>query len=170
VDRMAAEAPSWAVEAAVGRTVVEAATARDPAPTGSMAVGTSIDMTIGGRIGTAITSTHIGTAIISPILHTEALAGGGLQTADACGCAATDARPMDIGTAIGRTIGTAIIARTADIRTAIMARPTDAVRPMDTDAGNVVTERDKCGPPKQLSGTPCRGAFLPEAASDRRSR
>jgi hypothetical protein len=119
VDRMAAEAPSWAAEAAVGRTVVEAAMAWDPEPTGSTAVGTSIDMTIGGRIGTAITS---------PILHTEALAGGGLQTEDASGCAATGARPMDIGTAtIARTIATATIARTADIGTAAAIAPPTGV-------------------------------------------
>jgi hypothetical protein len=117
VDRMAAEAPSWAAEVA-GRTVVEAATAWDPEPTRSMAVGTGIDMTIGGRIGTAITG---------PILHTVALAGGGLQTGDACGCAATDARPMDIGTTtIARTNATATIAHTADIGTAAAT----IVRPM----------------------------------------
>jgi hypothetical protein len=126
VDRMAAEAPSWAAEAAVGCTVVAAATAWDPEPTRSMAVVTSIDMTIGGRIGTAI----IGPI---PILHTVALAGGGRQTEDASGCAATGGRPTDIGTTtIARTTVMATIARMADIGTAaaIFIRPMDVAKPV----------------------------------------
>ena len=68
MDRMAAEAPSWAVgrraaEAAMDGRLLAAVTAWDPEPTRSTAVGTSINMTIVARIGTAITSTHIGTAI-----------------------------------------------------------------------------------------------------------
>src|SRR5437660_5783868 len=127
---MAAAATSWAA-AVVGRTVVEVPTAWDPVPMRSMAAGMSI--VVRTRIGTAITSTHIGTAITRAIPHTVALAGGGLQTGDACGCAATGIRPMDIGTAtIARTIATAIMVGPTDA-----VRPTDTVRPMDTDAGNV---------------------------------
>ncbi len=140
MDRMAAEALSWVAD----RTAAEAATdgrqlAAATEPTSSKAVGTGIDMTIVARIGTAIGRTP----------RTVAPAGGGLPRG-ACGCAAMSARTTAIGTA-----DTAIIVRTA----AIIVRPTDVVRPTDTDAGKVVTERDKCGPPKRLPGTPCRGAF-----------
>jgi hypothetical protein len=66
VDRMAAEATSWVVgrtaaEAAMDGRLLAAVTAWDPEPTHSTAAG--IDMTIGARIGTAITGTPIGTAI-----------------------------------------------------------------------------------------------------------
>src|SRR6266446_9247315 len=112
---MAAEALSWVV----GRTAAEAATkgplaaptAWDPVPTRSTAGGMSIAART--RIGTAITSTPIGTAITRRTLRTVAPAGGGLQTGDACGRAATSAR-TDIGTAtLTRTIGRAIIAAAA---------------------------------------------------------
>jgi hypothetical protein len=125
VDHMAAEATSWAV----GRTAAEAATdgrqpaaatAWDPVPMGSTAVGTGIDMTIVARIGT----------VTGPILRPAAPAGGGLQRG-ACGCAATGARPTDTDTAIARTMATATIARTADIGTAAAtrARPMDVAKP-----------------------------------------
>jgi hypothetical protein len=152
VDRMAAEAQSWAVgtvaEAATDGRLLAAATAWDPERTRSTAVGMSIVVPI--RIGTATTSTHIGTAIRT--LPTVVLAGGGLRRG-ACGCAATGARPTAIGTATGRMADTAIIVRTA----AILVRPTDVVPPTDTDAGKVIAERDKCGP----SSSPARGAGEP---------
>src|SRR5215470_17300026 len=104
---MAAEAPSWVV----GRTaaVVAPATAWEaPVPTHSTAVGTSIDTTIAARIDmTIVTGTHIATAITRATPRTVAPAGDGLQKG-ACGCAATSARTMDIGTApIARIIATA---------------------------------------------------------------
>ena len=154
---MAAEAPSWVAVAAVDRMVVEAATAWAPEPTRSTAVGTSI-----ARIGTAITSTRIGTATRA-ILHTVVLAGGGLQTDDACGCAATSARTTDTGTAIsGRTIGTATatIARTvADTHTAADTRTV-------ADIGKAVTSETNAARP---SGSPARraGEPLSEPDSDR---
>jgi hypothetical protein len=114
VDRMAAEATSWVVgrtaEAAMDGRLLAAVTAWDPEPTHSTAAG--IDMTIGARIGTAITGTPIGTAI--PTLRTVAPAGL------ACG------HRMD-GKAGGRAHRTDTATATADIGTAgtaaIMARP-----------------------------------------------
>src|SRR5258708_27320001 len=97
---MAAEAPSWvagrtAAEAATKGSLLAAPTAWDPVPMRSTAGGMSIVART--RIGTVITSTPIGTAITGPTRRTVALAGGGLQRG-ARWCAATRARPIDIGT------------------------------------------------------------------------
>jgi hypothetical protein len=133
VDRMAA--PSWLV----GRTVAEAATngprlaaptAWDPVPTRSTAAGSSIavrtDMTIVARIDTAlIRATH---RMVAP----AGLACGHPTGGAASMCAATGARPTEVGTAtIARTLATATIARTADLGTAavVLARPMDVAKP-----------------------------------------
>jgi hypothetical protein len=168
VDRMAA--PSWvagrtAAEAAMDGHQQAAATAWARGPMRSMAVG--LDMTIVARIGTAITTTPIGTAT-GPILRTAALAGGGLQRG-ACGCAATSAHigtaitNTHIGMAIVRMADTAIIVRTA----AIMVRPTDAVPPTDTDAGKVVAEQDNAAQTALRHAVP--GSLFRESDSADRS-
>src|SRR5260370_3919828 len=150
-DRMAAEAPSWvagrtAAEAATKGPLLAAPTAWDPVPMRSTAGGMSIVART--RIGTVITSTPIGTAITGPTRRTVALAGGGLQRG-ACGCAATSARPMDIGTAtLSRTIGRAIIAPTADIPPALFVRPSGGVPPTDTERRQGLGWRGKGRPSK----------------------
>ena len=134
MDRMAAEATSWVVgptaaEAAMDGRLLAAATAWAPEPTRSTAAG--IDMTIGARIGTAITGTPIGTALTGPTVAPAGLACGHRMDGKAGGCAhRTATATADIGTA-----GTA----------AIMARPMGVAK--------AVTEpNDKFGP--RLSGTP----------------
>ncbi len=119
--------------------LLAAPTAWDPVPTGSTAGGSSIDLTIVVRTDLTIVA-RIDTAITRATLRMVAPAGlacGHPTGGAASTCAATSARPTEIGTAtIARTIATATLARTAALGTAaVLARPMDVAK--------AVTERER---------------------------
>jgi hypothetical protein len=148
--------------------LLAAPTAWDPVPTGSTAGGSSIDLTIVVRTDLTIVA-RIDTAITRATLRMVAPAGlacGHPTGGAASTCAATSARPTDIGTAtIARTIATATIARMADLGTAaaVLARPMDVAR--------AVTEpNDKCGPRQAALRHTVPGSLYPKPHCDYESR
>ena len=175
---MAAEALSW-VEGRMA-AVAPVTAWEAPVPTRSTDVGTSIDMTIAARIDmTIVTGTHIATAITRVTPRTVAPAGDGLQKG-ACGCAATSARTMDIGTApIARIIATAadtaaIITRPMDVdiaKVALKEPSDDAARPSGSPArraGEPLRERDGLAVEIDFAGR--RACLIHADAVDDRSR